>query len=58
MREGKQVRFVFEYPDGPFHTVYLWNPDRDTWESMMEQKGKDGKWSAFADLRLTRMASP
>lgn len=54
VRDGNQIRFVFEYPDGPFHTTYRWNPGSGTWEWLMEQKGKDGKWSAFGDLTLTR----
>jgi len=53
VKDGNQIRFVFNYPDGPFHTTYRWNPDRDTWEWLMEQKAKDGKWSPFADLKLT-----
>lgn len=53
-RDGNAIRFVFEYPDGPFHTTYRWSPEKDTWQWLMEQKDKDGKWSTFADLRLTR----
>ena len=57
-REGNQIRFVFEYPDGPFHTTYQWNPEKDTWQWLMEQKDKNGKWVPFADLKLTRIATP
>ena len=55
-REGNQIRFVFEYPDGPFHTTFVWNPEKDTWEWLMEQKDKNGKWTPFADLKLMRIA--
>jgi hypothetical protein len=58
IREGNQIRFVFEYSDGPFHTTYRWNPEKDTWEWLMEQKDKNGKWTPFADLKLTRVATP
>ncbi len=58
VREGNQIRFVFEYPDGPFHTTYRWDPDHGAWEWLMEQKGKKGKWSPFSDLKLTRAAGP
>jgi len=54
VRDGSAIRFVFEYPDGPFHTTYLWSPEKDTWQWLMEQKDKRGKWANFADLRLTR----
>ncbi len=57
-RDGNQIRFVFEYPDGPFHTTYRWNPEQDSWEWLLEQKDKDGKWTPFADLKLTRATSP
>ena len=53
-RDGDQIRFLFDYPDGPFRTVYRWTPGAGTWEWVMDQKGKAGKWNAFADLKLTR----
>jgi hypothetical protein len=54
-REGNQIRFVFDYPDGPFHTTYVWNSEKDSWEWLMEQKDKNGKWTPFADLKLMRI---
>jgi hypothetical protein len=54
-RDGNSIRFVFEYPDGPFHTTYHWIPEGDSWQWLMEQKDKAGKWVTFADLRLTRV---
>ena len=53
-RDGNTIRFVFEYPDGPFHTTYKWDPEKNTWEWLMEQKDKNGKWGTFADLKLSR----
>ena len=52
-RDGNAIRFIFEYPDGPFHTTFRWSPEKDSWEWLMEQKDKDGKWTSFADLKLT-----
>jgi hypothetical protein len=57
VREGNQIRFTFEYPDGPFHTIFRWNPDSDTWEWLMEQKDKNGKWTSFADLKLSKVGT-
>ncbi len=54
VRDGNTIRFVFEYPDGPFHTAFLWSPEKDTWQWLMTQKDKDGKWTTFGDLKLTR----
>jgi Protein of unknown function (DUF1579) len=56
-REGNHILFTFEYPDGSFHTNFVWHPEKNAWEWMMEQKGKDGRWSQFADLNLTKSAS-
>jgi hypothetical protein len=53
VRDGNQIKFVFEYPDGPFHNTYRWNATEHSWQWLMEQKDKDGKWTTFADLRLT-----
>ncbi|MGA8301523.1 MAG: hypothetical protein WB817_18725 [Terriglobales bacterium] len=53
-REGNAIRFVFEYPDGPFHTTFRWTPESGAWEWLMEQKNKEGNWTQFADLKLTR----
>jgi hypothetical protein len=55
-RTGNAIHFVFEYPDGPFHTTFQWSPETNGWEWLMEQKNKEGKWIQFADLKLTRVA--
>jgi hypothetical protein len=57
-RDGNAIRFVFEYPDGPFHTTYQWFPQQDLWRWLLEQKDKNGKWTTFADLKLTRVPKP
>jgi hypothetical protein len=54
VRDGSSIRFVFEYPDGPFHTTFRWSQEKDTWQWLMEQKDKKGAWTPFADLTLTR----
>jgi hypothetical protein len=58
IRNGNQLQFVFEYPDGPFHTTFRWNPDSRKWEWLMEQKGKDGNWAPFANLDLISAKGP
>lgn len=54
-RHDNEIQFVFDYPDGSFHTAYRWSPSTDTWQWLMEQKDKDGKWTKFADLKLARV---
>jgi len=51
-RDGNSIRFVFEYPDGPFHTTFRWLPESGSWQWLLEQKDKEGKWSNFADFKL------
>ncbi len=55
-RDGNAIHFVFEYPDGPFHTTFRWSPEAGGWQWLMEQKNKEGKWMQFADLTLTRVS--
>jgi hypothetical protein len=53
-RDGNAIRFIFEYPDGPFRTTYQWSPEKDSWQWLMTQKDKNGKWTTFGDFTLTR----
>src|SRR5712664_381277 len=53
-RGGDEIRFVFEYPDGPFRTTFRWNPETHQWKWLMQQKNKSGQWTEFADFTLTR----
>jgi hypothetical protein len=55
-RDGDAIQFIFEYPDGPFHTTFRWSAQKNSWEWLMEQKNKEGKWTSFANLTLTRAA--
>jgi hypothetical protein len=51
-RSGDQIEFVFEYPDGPFHTTFRWLADKKQWQWKMRTKNSAGKWVDFADLTL------
>lgn len=52
-RSGNSVKFVFEYPDGPFHNTFIWNPEERAWHFLLEQKDAAGKWKSFADQKAT-----
>jgi hypothetical protein len=52
-RNGDSIKFVFEYPDGPFHNTFTWNAKAKTWTFLGEQK-KGGKWVVFAEDTLKR----
>jgi Protein of unknown function (DUF1579) len=43
------IRFVFEYPDGPFQNTFTFDPKEKTWTSLMRQKDNAGHWSTFAE---------
>ena len=53
-RSGNDIEFVFEYPDGPFHTTFTWKPDAQQWRWLMREKDKDGHWLEFGDMSLRR----
>jgi hypothetical protein len=53
-RSGNAIKFVFEYPDGPFHDTFTWNPKTRTWNFLMQSKDKTGKWEIFAEDSLRR----
>lgn len=53
-RVGDEIRFVFEYPDGPFHTTFRWLPELRQWNWVMQTKNKSGQWTEFASLTLAR----
>lgn len=53
-RSGNEIKFVFEYPDGPFHTTFTWAPETGRWKMLMQQKDKAGKWTMFAEQELRK----
>jgi hypothetical protein len=55
-RHGNDIRFVIEYPDGPFHATFRWLSDSHQWIWLMETKNKAGQWTEFATLTVTRPA--
>jgi hypothetical protein len=54
-RSGDEIEFVFEYPDGPFHTTFRWEAAQDQWHWLMRQKNGAGQWTDFADAILRRV---
>ncbi len=56
-RTGNSIKFNFEYPDGPFHNTFTWNPEDQSWHFFLEQKDEKGKWKMFADQKATQLSS-
>ena len=53
-RTGNSIRFVFEYPDGPFRNTFTWKPETRAWQFVLESKNKQGQWVNFAVEDLAR----
>ena len=53
-RVGDEIRFVFEYPDGPFHTTFTLDPRTGSWTLLMRNRAPDGAWREFARYELRR----
>ena len=53
-RDGGAIRLVFEYPDGPFHTTFTYDPKAHTWSVLMEDRGPGGVWQEFASYNLLK----
>jgi len=51
-RSGNSIKFVFEYPDGPFHNTFTWDEKTGGWNFLLETKDKTGKWVVFAEDTL------
>jgi hypothetical protein len=53
-QDQHSIRLVFEYPTGPLHNTFAWNPKDGTWSIQIKQKNQKGKWTDFADEILRR----
>lgn len=47
-RQGAAITFVFEYPDGPFHTTFTCDRSGAQWSVLMQDRAPDGAWREFA----------
>ena len=54
VRAGNSIKFVFEYPDGPFHNTSTWDQEAKSWTFLARTKDKTGKWVVFAEDNLRR----
>jgi hypothetical protein len=52
-RGGDEIAFLFNYPEGPFHTTFAYDPQSDAWQWRMDAEQK-GKLKPFARVKLTR----
>ena len=48
------IRFVFEYPDGPFVNTFAFDAASKEWSIVMRQRNARGEWRTFAEERFRR----
>ena len=53
-QDGTAVKFLFEYPDGPFTNMMTYHPKTDSWTLLLRQKDPAGTWTDFAEETLKR----
>ncbi len=54
-RSGDSIRFVFEYPDGPFRNTFTWDETTKSWRFFLENKDAAGTWKTFADQTAVKV---
>lgn len=54
-RNGNSIRFVVEYPDGPFTNTFTYDPSTRTWSLLLRQKNARGEWETFATEQWRRV---
>ena len=54
-RVANGMRFVFEYPDGPFTNVFTFDPSTRSWNLLLRQKNARGEWATFATEQWRRV---
>jgi hypothetical protein len=52
-RNGDEIPFLFQYAEGPFHTIFAYDKQSDTWQWRMDAEQK-GTLKPFARVKLTR----
>jgi hypothetical protein len=51
------IRFVFEYPDGPFVNAFTFDGSAGNWSTRMRQKNARGEWVTFGEEHFARDTS-
>jgi len=53
-RDRETLVFTFPYAEGLFRDTLQRDKPKQIWTLLLESQGKDGRWSTFADFKLTR----
>ena len=57
IRDANAIRFVFEYPDGPFHNTFTFDPVKGSWTSLMRTKNAKGEWVTFGNEQIVKTSN-
>lgn len=53
-REGNRIPFLFDYPQGPFKNIFVWDEGSREWKMILSQQNEEGEWKLFAEKTLNR----
>jgi len=53
-RVGNEIDFIFEYPDGPFRTNFIWNATRGPMALADDAENTSGQWTTLPNLTLSQ----
>ena len=53
--EENKLTFQFDYPDGLFQNIFVWNEEDESWKMILRQQTENNTWKLFAEKKLTRI---
>lgn len=53
--ENDRIPFQFNYPQGLFQNIFVWNKEEQSWEMILRQRNEEGSWELFSQKVLTKV---
>lgn len=53
--ENDRITFEFNYPQGLFQNIFVWNEEMQNWKMVLRQQNEDGSWELFSEKVLTKI---
>lgn len=50
-----QIAFSFDYPGQQFRNTFIWHPEEQSWEMILQQKNEESDWELFAQKNLKKL---
>jgi hypothetical protein len=51
---GEKIEIIYPYSEGRFRNLINYDSRKDEWTLLIESEGAAGRWSVFAQYRITR----